>query len=62
MNPNYCNTDDDCICACPDFTGNIDYYKYCVNKTTGWCKMNLCFFAPGEGLICINHECQIGKK
>jgi hypothetical protein len=66
MNPNYCDTDDDCVCDCIGrFRGNIDYDNYCVNKTTfpaGACQMNYCLFAPGEGMICVNHTCQIGTK
>ena len=61
VDPNYCNTNDDCICDCSAlFRGNIDYYNYCVDKTSHACKMNYCFFGLGEGMICVNHTCQIG--
>jgi hypothetical protein len=60
MNPNYCNINDDCTCSVNKcFYGSKDFANNCVNETNV-CKMNMCFFAPGSGMVCINHVCQIG--
>lgn len=60
MNPNYCNTDDDCTCSIEKcFYGSKDFANNCVNATH-FCQTNMCFFAPGSGMVCTNHTCQIG--
>jgi len=52
MDPNYCNTDDDCICSMSKcFRGNKDYAEYCVQEAEV-CPMNYCFFASGESMVC----------
>jgi hypothetical protein len=60
MNPNYCNTDDDCICSLTKcFRGNKDYAKHCVPEVNA-CQMSYCPFTPQQRMVCIDHTCQIG--
>jgi len=60
MDPNYCDTNDDCICSMNKcFRGNKEYSDYCVQEAEV-CSLNFCFFAPEEGMICVDHKCQIG--
>jgi len=60
IDPNYCDTNDDCICSMSKcFRGNKEYFEYCVEEAEV-CPMNFCLFAPGEGMICVNNKCQIG--
>lgn len=62
MNPNYCNSDDDCICSMSKcFKGNKLYAEHCVEEAEV-CSKHFCFFAPGEGMICRDHTCQVEKK
>jgi len=58
-NPNYCNTDDDCICSLTKcFRGN-KYYADCVQDVNA-CQMSYCPFTPEQRMVCIDHFCQIG--